>query len=488
RILVDGGIVDNVPTGLARALGASRVIAVDVGRPPVEIHDQSPLAVIERAIDLMQENTQRDPTPPDALVLPELEPGFSATTFPDDPSRLMRIGLEAVRHGLPPASGVGGRGERPLPLPPDSFAVLRVEAPDSALARLARAMMSAAAPGRYDPAEVLRAVDRLYTSGLFEAVWPRVEEDPLTGGSALIVRLDTPPQTSLSAGAGYENDRGARAWAALLRQSTLLPRPTTLTVSGSIDGIDRWVAMSARIQTLRRSALAWSVGLHARERDVRFFLEDAIGNFDVVRLGGWAALELPYILSDQFVTAAARTEWVSVEDGPRGLSYGPLVRFSRLNPEASTVGSPFMLEGELRWGSVSYATAALRASRTHPLAAVQLAVTGDLRWSSPDAPADVQPALGDEHAVPGLRWGEQRGHVRAVLGAEAAYPILSGHARLRVRTGAVADDPHGIEDSRWLTGAQIDGVWRSPMGIAEAGFGVNLDGGRRLHVSIGRSF
>ena len=74
RILVDGGIADNLPVATARLLGATHVIASDVSRPPAQIHSQAPFAVIGRALDLMQENMRENSIPPDVLLLPAIDP------------------------------------------------------------------------------------------------------------------------------------------------------------------------------------------------------------------------------------------------------------------------------------------------------------------------------------------------------------------------------------------------------------------------------
>jgi NTE family protein len=173
--LVDGGIAANLATGFARRLGSTSVIAVDVARPPAEIHSRAPFEVVQRAVDMMQINTQRDTIAPSMLVVPQLPAGFSGANFPDDPGPLIEIGRAAALRDLPvdpPHTGSVARIRPPLP---DSFAALIVEAPDSALARLARALLRGVAPGRYDAAAIATAVDRIYATGLVEAVWPRVD-------------------------------------------------------------------------------------------------------------------------------------------------------------------------------------------------------------------------------------------------------------------------------------------------------------------------
>lgn len=489
RVLVDGGIVNNVPSDVARSLNGGRVIAVDAGKPSDQIVDYSPFGVFQRAIDLMQENTQRGP-PPDEMVSPDLDPASSGTAFPEDPRDLFEAGLVATRRDLPPAPG-GGRAEpRPLPTAPERFTRLVVEAPDSSTAALARHMFAGVVPGPYDADAVLRSMDMLFTTGLFEAVWPTVVEDPRGGGVELHVRLEAPPGVSVSAAAAYENDRGGRAWAALTRATSMFRRPALLTASAASDGLDRWASASLRVYPRNRPAFTWSAAAHVRERDIRVFLEDvdAISDRDALRIGGSLSLGLPFILRERTASLAAVGERVRIEDGADGGSFGPVFRFTGLNPDVLIVGEPFLVEAEHRWGEISYSRVALSGSRRLEISKMRLAATGDFRWSSDGTPEDLLPALGDRHSVPGLRWGELRGLTRMTGGIDVAYPISGAFARVRARSGAIADDVEALGQVRWVTGADAALLWRLPIGVAEVRFGVNSRGDRRTDVMVGRNF
>ncbi|HUG40819.1 MAG TPA: patatin-like phospholipase family protein [Longimicrobiales bacterium] len=487
RLLVDGGIVDNVPTAEARRLGATSIIAVDVGRPPEEIGSLEALAVVQRALSLMQRNMHPDTIPPDVLVAPVVDGGVGAG-FPDDPSPLIELGLETARREIPPPRS-DGRGERPLPPAPRWLGGLRVESEDPALAALARHVFAPVAPGPYAPAAALAAVDRLYGTGLFEGVWPRVAEPDTAGGfPTLVVRLDAPAQLSASLGAGFENDRGGRAWATLDRQGGFAGRPAILSGAVSTDGLDRWAALSARIHPITRRHYAWTVGAHVRERSVRTFTEDTRSTVEVLRTGGWVGIELPHILRERVLTVTGLAEWLDPQLAPGSASYGPLLRLSSIPSQARVVGVPLLLEAEARWGDQPYRRFAVAGSLTRTGGALQVAPLLDLRGVSDLAPVDAQPALGDQHAVPGLRWGEGRGLARAVAGVDLAVPRLGGHARLRIRSGAVADRPAAWDAARWIAGAEIGGVWRLPFGLLEAGYGHATMGDGRFDVSLGRQF
>jgi predicted acylesterase/phospholipase RssA len=489
RILIDGGIVNNLPTDVAHDLGARRVVAIDVNRPPDEIPSQ-PIAVLTRALDLMQENAQRDHPPADVLVRPRLDAGYTSTTFPSDPRRLFAAGLEATREALDGTPAPGPRRTRPLPPAPDSLHALFIEAPDSASSALAQRIFAGIAPGPYDPEAVLTAMNRLYTTGLFEAVWPRVVEhhDAARTVPVLHVRLDAPPNLSLSFAANYENDRGGRAWASLDRRSFLGPRPALFTAAASLEGLERWVSAAGRVYTLSRPALAWSTGAYLREHQIRDFGELATPAEDVLRTGLWLAMELPHILRDRVTTATLRGEWIRTETGEEGLSAGPLLRFTSLNPNILLVGMPLLIEGETRWGDISYTRIVMRGSHTLAMGPLLVAGIADARTTSHGAPADVLPALGDEHAIPGLRWGQERGRTRVVGGVDAGLPLYGAFVRVRLRVGAVSERLSELEAARGIGGAQLGLIWRSPVATFHGGFGASTGGDRRFDISLGRHF
>ena len=199
--------------------------------------------------------------------------------------------------------------------------------------------------------------------------------------------------------------------------------------------------------------------------------------------------ELPHLLHDYLLSASAHVENINVEDGEQGGSYGPMIRFVSWARPSSRVGAPLLLELEQRWGSVGYSRLAATASFTLGKAhGVQVAPLIDVRIVSHDAPIDVQPALGDAHAVPGLRWGELRGHARLVAETAASVPIGSGFLRLRVASGAIGGDPNDWGSARWTSGAQLALLWSTQIGDLEAGYGLATRGDGRFDVSIGRRF
>lgn len=487
--LVDGGVSANLPTGAARALSSGRMFAVDVGLPGEEIEGRGPTQVLGRALDLLVETAQQNEPRPDVLIVPEIDPAFWGITFPGDPGPLFRLGLDAARRTAPPGPAVTPH-RRPLPPAPRAFSALRVEAPDSATARLARHVFRGAAPGAYDPARVLSAVDRLYTTGLFEGIWPRVEE----GGAepTLVLRLEAQPRTSLAGAAGFDTDRGGRVWAGFQRFGSLMRAPAVFTAAGSLDEVRQWASTSARIFPVRLSPLVGSVGAYANGAVVRAFDDggERMDDQGVTRLGSWAGVEFQQLLAQRVASATVRAERISVEGGESGYSVGPLLRLSAPRADYPVAGVPFDAEAEARWGDFAYRRVQARGSIGLGRGPVRVAAVGDFAAVSRDAPPDVMPALGDEHAVPGYRWGEGRGRTRMVAGVDAAYRLRAGpYVRARVRAGRVADAVADLGDTDgWVSGADLGLVTSTLFGAFSLTAGAHRDGNLRLMLDIGPRF
>jgi NTE family protein len=100
RLLVDGGLTDNLPVGVARAMGADVVIAVNLGTPLLKAEQlTSVLGVTDQMVNILTEqNVQASLAslrPNDILILPQLG-DFSAADF-DHLPETVPVGEAAAR-------------------------------------------------------------------------------------------------------------------------------------------------------------------------------------------------------------------------------------------------------------------------------------------------------------------------------------------------------------------------------------------------------
>lgn len=98
RILVDGGITDNIPADVARLLGADYVIGVDIFMPALRPR-LGPLSQGIAAIETLVRHAGKGSQECDCLIVPEME-RLSYFKF-SEYKRLIALGEEATRRALP---------------------------------------------------------------------------------------------------------------------------------------------------------------------------------------------------------------------------------------------------------------------------------------------------------------------------------------------------------------------------------------------------
>lgn len=517
RLLTDGGVADYLPVAEARRLGASLVVASDVMIPNHPLKSGDALTIARRTTELLTVHARREPVPPDILVVPEIDPTLEEFHYPSDPAPVIEDGRRTALKAIPPASDSTSGPRTPQP-EPASLAALVVEPgsgpePDRRLdAFLARAFRDAA-PGRFQPERILAVVDRLYTTGLFDGLWPSVERADSLSGSApdgsdsssasmsdaapiLRVRSEPRPFLSVSGSVGYDNDRGGRGWGALRRLDAVRATPYEITLAASANGVEQWGSVEGRITSLLLGASAWTLGARFGETEIRFASAPRDGgDLEVNRAGVWAGFEARSLRSDLHASAGVRSEQISSDFGPDGGSTGPWLRVRKIGPMVEVLGTAPELDTEIRFGDVPYRRARVKGSVARTWGWLDGALVGDAAVVGGDAPLDAAPSMGGEGLIPALRDGERRGRARAVAGVDLTLhtrPISM--LRLRARGGVVADESRperGLLYSReklWMAGVRLSGLWWTVFGRLEAGLDANTLGDRRAIVDLGTQF
>lgn len=481
RLLVDGGIASYLPVMTARELGGVGVIAVDVIRPPREIRATDPFTVALRGFRLTLWNAMRDASPPAFLIAPDIPQRVSAAYFARSPQRLIDLGLEATLATMPRAGA-----PVPPPAPPSPPSVLReLVVEGGGLTALARSAFERVPLDRHDPAAVFAALDRLYATGRFAGVWPRVDRGP--DGDVLIARVDPVARSRLAGAAALDTDRGPAAWLSLRHR----PGRGALEAAASVSmgSFDKLVSAELGAPVAAVAGAALTVGGAWRERDLRIFEEGRhAGERDVSRSGAWLGIEWRSVGRDLHGALAVRAERIA-SDGGDGWAVGPFLRLSKTGTPARIVGAPFILEAEARYGDIPYRRGRVAGSLDAPAGPLLVALSGEISVTGGDPPLDAWLALGDRHALPGLRWGEERGRAGAVGGVDVAHPFLLGAwVRLRGRAGFTGDALRDGGSARWIGGGEGGLVWETPLGGIAATAGASTRGDWRLHFSIGPEF
>jgi NTE family protein len=223
RLLVDGGLVRNLPVDVARAMGADVVVAVNLGTPllrPDQIVGIEGVAMQMLGI-LTEQNVRqslRELRPQDVLIEPALG-DFSAADF-DRLLDAVPFGEAAARHAAPRL--------RALALPAETYAQLRLRQTAATPAPTTLSSVEVAGNRRVNaevvrqsmqtaPGQVLNEeqldldMRRIYGTGDFESVRPDMEQ--VDGRGTLVVNVTEKgwgPQY-LRVGLSLSSDLGAES-------------------------------------------------------------------------------------------------------------------------------------------------------------------------------------------------------------------------------------------------------------------------------------
>lgn len=258
RLLVDGGLVRNLPLELARDMGADVVIAVDVAS------DLEPADSLRSLIDVTgqvvrivtEDNTRRslERVPPDLLLQPDLE-SYDLGDFPRSDSIIAR-GAAAARAAADvlrqwslseeeyEAWRARVRARRGGPIVPR---FVRVDAAAPRMRRRLEGMLRVRAGEPLDSAVLQRDLDRLYGLGTFERVGFEIAWQ---GGEPGIVFHPQPQSIGLTTariGLALTNDfdgRGTYQLVVQLLRLNLTPQGGELRVRGAL-GEDQGLTVEA---------------------------------------------------------------------------------------------------------------------------------------------------------------------------------------------------------------------------------------------------
>lgn len=227
RLLVDGGLMDNVPVDAARELGGDLVVAVDVTSP---IHDpdriRDAIDVADRLSDVLtraRNDAYRQPA--DVTIRPELGAlGFSEYAARDT---LIALGYQAARAALPAIRALlAGRrsGARHVPQGPELEGRRITEVRVSGNALVAeRRVLKAFALRVGQPLSLsgaLEAADAVYATDLFDSCRLDFEEDG-AAGVRVVVNVREAPRRVAELGVSYDEADELRGFLRLRNRSTL---------------------------------------------------------------------------------------------------------------------------------------------------------------------------------------------------------------------------------------------------------------------------
>lgn len=486
-VLTDGGLSANIPVGIARQLGATRVIASDVsGRLLVASELGSPIGVAQQLAGFLFQQPADPVGPEDSYIRVEVE-GFSNLDFrPQVLDSLRANGRRAADSVLAQA---GCLPHAPLRVSrgPSRYGRFSADGVSRADAQVLERLL-AIEPGEPVDESMLQArVQRLGSLEDYQAVWLA----PHTDGTDLVsFRADVRPSPKRMAGAAfaYDNDLSGRLGLSYLDRGLLgsafegsgvlgfSPLKSDLTV-----GLRRYYGMG-------RSRIAPAfVGSMAEEKIVRYTeggseLDRPRTREGVIFLGVERDFGSAWVVQaglDGRVWEDADT-LAGGNDGPNGHSGGFVLRAGHYagqvtaSGEAIWSGTYRRAEGDIQ--------AALRSGKFTFIPRLRAG------WGE-YLPLQSTFPLGGAEGFPGLNMYERRGDRELLASVQAILPLDGPvSARVLLSGGRSAFGGAMIDGENWLGGIRAGLGLETPVGPARVEYGFSTGGRRSLFLRIGRWF
>lgn len=498
RILVDGGLAENVPVQAARDAGATRVIVVDASRGLIAdtLAADSPLAMVSYLVDVLFSQAPDSLGPHDLYIRPELGDARTLDFAGNVVTGFIAAGDSAATAAFRAHPWCGGQAARASPVGP--------AAPRHAQQRIAA----------------------LFGTGAFRAVWV---EPHRVGDSVVLSPVGEPsPRRVAAVSVRYDNDLGGRLVAGgqnvdvgghgFAAAGAVMIAEWRQEVVARVrpEAMPLWSPDSTRLPDPRGDDPWWrgvggepvqpSLALRYAHEAVRLFDADgaaqgSVTTRDATVFGG---LEGEWS-SGWFVSAGPYAHWWEVHRLAAGnadsalaapllgagagsrRALGAELRVGRVLPEDALGALGLGADGfaaALRWGGDMHraeATMSLPVTR----GGVAVRVRGALGWGEHLAP-EASFVLGGDAGFPGIRIGERRGDRMALAGMLVRRPVLGPVALLgELDAGATAWGGRVVPASGWIGGAALGVQVRTPLLPLRVTYGRATNGRGELFIRVG---
>jgi NTE family protein len=491
RYLADGGLTANIPVGIARQLGAVRVIVSDVSIPQSDtVSLLSPDAVAARLLDYLSDQPDAELGPDDIYVVFPVQ-RFSMLDFaPEKAAELLALGVKTADSAFAQVSclnplNTSGRNFVSLPQYVSRISLASEKDPalrgqkDPAIGVLADLGLRA---GESIPYPLLqKRTDRLVQSTLIDAVWLYPSG---TGDSVSFTPVVRPaPRFYAAGGIAYDNVMGGAAWMGVLYRNLLgLGLETTARVQ--VGGLrDEAVLGIRKNLRYRWHTLAPALTFNGGLERIPVYTEDGteLPSINTKDLTGFAGVERT-LGNGWTVAFGAEGRLWSEPDVPNGEAGGATLRTERF---VAFDASQVLLEAS--WTS-SYSRAFLQVQL--PWSTSRFGIRSLLRaGAGSDLPLQLTFPLGGAAGFPGIKPAQLRGSMELSGQAEFWYRVLGLlEAQLDLGAGSISEESDLFGAGSWLGGVRLGVGVRTPLGPVKVGYGWATGGRDALMVRVFRWF
>jgi len=481
RFLADGGLAANIPVGVARELGAERVIVSDATEGFSDsLNLFSPFVVADRLLGFLFEQPRDSLRPGDIYIRPDVG-GFQSLDFdPASAAELVRRGRAAADSTLArPACESRPPPSDPVPDVLQVGTITAAPVPERETGPLLR-LLGIETGDSIATDELRTRVRRAALSERYLAVWLN------PGGTGDTVSFDLfterAPRRVAALGLAYDNEIGGRMWLGAVERD-LGGEEIEAHAALLLGNLEKELRGG-----LRRFYYPGSIPVmpqvsgHVRLEDLRVF--DADGDLadelDTREAAVFAGVSFP-LGGAWTLTAGLDARWWENPDETSRNAAGAAVRIIRASETVEPVVAAELLSNG------SYRRAAVEAVTTFQAGPLRVRPRLRAGWGR-DLPPHMTLPLGGNEGFPGLHIGEFRGDREAFLALQLAWPVL----------GPLSVQAEGAAGRVTVGGPFLDGDWRTgiraglgaatPLGQVRFEYGV-ADGGRgAAFVRLGRWF
>lgn len=508
QVLADGGLSANIPIGVARSAGATRVIVSDVTDIPDDsLNLSSPIGVADRLLDWLFQQPLDSLRADDLAIRSPIE-GFSTLDFSADAiDSLIVLGRRSAEPLIAKWSCGATRtvDATPVTVPLPILRGINDSDDDVDAALIIRRTLALEVGRRVDRDELAARLTDLGEDEVFRAVWLRPSGDGDTlRFNPLLRRL---PRRVAGVGLSYDNELGGRAWVGFTDRNLPLLRAEGSVLLAVSRYQNDLTAELRRHTLLGQRAFTPMLRLQLHEGDRRRFVDDGIELpvSDYRAAVGAVGVERDLAFGTRLTITGTASVWreadpISDDDKIAG-ALGGEVTLRRLGRDRA----PNLTVGVAANNRYARAHVELQfANRFGGVTVEQLLRAGVGR----DLPGWQSFVLGGDGGFPGLKLGERPGDNELLASITASHHFF-GPLSLRL-TGAFGraaygrtsfrelDDPTGqlspgyfisgdfLGRGGWLLGGRIGVGSDTPLGPIRVEWGTNDLGQSELFLRIGR--
>lgn len=495
RTLADGGLAANVPVRVARDLGATRVIISDLVRRQTTVVDFSnPLTVATALLDYLFSQTGDSAVTGDVLIESDVTGMANLDFTPRTLDTLLARGTAAAHRALEGHTDCLPRAAAPLPSSDTgAVRVTSLLVPGFKRRELEELLgtLGLAQGITLDPPVLRRGFAEFARDGRFRSVW--LHPTPTDSGLALDLHVHRAPPGTLGIGIAYDNQLGARMFAAGQLQD---PVTRTFEFTGivTVGGLKRDLLGAARRRIYVAGHPSFLASVLGRQEEIPYFTARGEPLIRPRLSLATGTMGFEWLIGDQWLlrmAGEARAWSDTAHAGHEALAGIATAQQASADGEILTLG-----EVEL---SRRFQRAAL--AWQFPIEAGRWTLIPGLRAGGirgKEQPVTDLFPLGGTDGFPGLKLMERRGATEAMVSATLAYQ-LDGPFQLRLQ-GAAGDTRTDSADATrallrgegWLVGWRLGlGVRTSPLGPVRLEYGATSVSGRyrdQLFLRVGRWF